>query len=133
MPATEAYEVLFRNWGGDSQDNCYVWEEDINRNKITVTTPDNPYYGMAFSCATFNGMSGDVTNGVLTQRTLDNNTTYWVIFGVVNNDLSASNYKGGYNTNTCFHVKGTSRWYKSPLAEIDEVTYEECQQIRDSK
>ena len=39
-----------------------------------------------------------------------------------------SSNKGGYNTNTCFHVFGDLG-----EATLDEAPYEECQQIRDSK
>ncbi|CAB4428298.1 unnamed protein product [Rhizophagus irregularis] len=137
MPATKAYEVLFRNWGGYSVVDCAVWEEDYNRHFITYIPPDAPHNGVSyhFNCATFNGMdsSADIRNGVLTQKTLDNSTTYWVIFAANDGFGHNSNYKGGYNTNTCFHVLGGGGGHWKPRADLYEAPYEECQQIRDSK
>ncbi|CAG8463962.1 9392_t:CDS:2 [Gigaspora margarita] len=42
MPATEAYEVLLRNWGGAEAVTCCVWEEDVHRNFITFIPPNLP-------------------------------------------------------------------------------------------
>ncbi|PKY58969.1 hypothetical protein RhiirA4_481330 [Rhizophagus irregularis] len=42
MPATEAYEILLRNWGGYSDVSCCVWEEDYQRNFLTYIPPASP-------------------------------------------------------------------------------------------
>ncbi|CAI2188322.1 15180_t:CDS:2 [Funneliformis geosporum] len=135
MPATEAYEVLLRNWGGYSGASCCVWQEDSQHNFITFIPPNvplknNAYY--CFSCATFDGMEkwgADLRNGILTYHTIDNTTTYWVDLGVTNPGDYTDTNEGGYNKDTCFHV------YGGPVneAELTEAPYEECQKIRDSK
>jgi hypothetical protein len=71
----------------------------------------------------------DLRNGVLTYKTLDDTTTYWVDLEVTvdfNQDQYSTN-TGGYNNHTCFHVGAYGR------ADLTEAPYEECQQIRDSK
>ncbi|CAI2182150.1 14143_t:CDS:2 [Funneliformis geosporum] len=106
MPATEA--------------NCCVWEENYQRNFITYIPPNNQGSYYCFSCATFNGMEqhgADVRNGILTQQTLD-----------CKRCKSRSDYKGGYNKNTCFRVYGDRNY-----ATLAESPYEECEKIRDSK
>ncbi|CAG8742262.1 16990_t:CDS:2 [Funneliformis caledonium] len=129
MPATEAYEVLLRNWGGDDKAYCCVWEEDAQHKFITFippNIPNKPSYYYCSGCATFNGMErfrADLRNGILTYQTLDNTTTYWVNFGT---DYAWS-VLGGYNKDTCFHVYGTEH-----KAELNEAPYEECEKIRDS-
>ncbi|CAB4408120.1 unnamed protein product [Rhizophagus irregularis] len=137
MPATEAYEILLRNWGGYSDVSCCVWEEDYQRNFLTYIPPASPRDANAsphngasycFVCSTFDGMEkrgGDLRNGILTQQTLDNTTTYWVN---VNTNYDTSKNKGGYNKDTCYHVYAD---YFS--LELDEAPYEECEKIRDSK
>ncbi|RIA85304.1 hypothetical protein C1645_830984 [Glomus cerebriforme] len=134
MPATEAYEILLRNWGGLSTMICCMWEEDSNRNFITYVPPDVPHNSAesyCTTCATFEFL-GDVRNGILTQKTLDNTTTYWVNLQVTDDLGRSSVFHGGYNSNTCFHVfGGEGGWI--PRADLDEAPYEECQKIRDSK
>ncbi|CAB4445674.1 unnamed protein product [Rhizophagus irregularis] len=132
MPATKAYEVLLRNWGGYSGAWCCVWQEDYQRNFITFIPPnvwDKDYY--CFSCATFDGMEehgADLRNGILTYHTIDNTTTYWVDLGVDQPSAYADTNEGGYNRDTCFHVYGNFK-----VAELNEAPYDECQKIRDPK
>ncbi|CAB4416288.1 unnamed protein product [Rhizophagus irregularis] len=133
MPATKAYEVLLRNWGGFNGAVCCVWQEDYQRNFITFIPPNirahNDYY--CFHCATFDGMGSngaDLRNGILTYHTIDNTTTYWVNLGVNFLKYAYTN-KGGYNRDTCFHVYGGDK----NDADLEEAPYDECQKIRDSK
>ncbi|GBC10573.1 hypothetical protein RclHR1_09730009 [Rhizophagus clarus] len=135
MPATEAYEVLLRNWGGEESRTCCVWQEDSQHNFITYIPPSVPhknedYY--CFDCATFDGMDlkgADLRNGILTYQTLDNTTAYWVDMGILDG-FAKSNQGGdsGYTKNTCFHVHG-----RKFDASLYEAPYDECEKIRDSK
>ncbi|GBC02105.1 hypothetical protein RclHR1_04450013 [Rhizophagus clarus] len=131
MPATKAYEVLLRNWGGQSIDTCCVWQEDYLHNFITYIPPNAEHNDLyyCFSCATFDGIGehgADLRNGILTYHTLDNTTTYWVDLDVRNRNQGSN--KGGYNKDTCFHVYGDAS-----DANLDEAPYDECEKIRDSK
>ncbi|GES93707.1 hypothetical protein GLOIN_2v1846791 [Rhizophagus clarus] len=112
MPATEAYEVLLRNWGGEESRTCCVWQEDSQHNFITYIPPSVPhknedYY--CFDCATFDA--------------------YWVDMGILDG-FAKSNQGGdsGYTKNTCFHVHG-----RKFDASLYEAPYDECEKIRDSK
>ncbi|CAB4383741.1 hypothetical protein RhiirA5_470039 [Rhizophagus irregularis] len=131
MPATKAYEVLLRNWGGQDTDTCCVWQEDYLHNFITYIPPNAEHNNLfyCFSCGTFDGIGehgADLRNGILTYHTLDNTTTYWVDMHVINDGPSSN--KGGYNKDTCFHVFGDLG-----EATLDEAPYDECEKIRDSK
>ncbi|PKB98562.1 hypothetical protein RhiirA5_403904 [Rhizophagus irregularis] len=139
MPATKAYEVLLRNWGGQSNAECCVWQEDAQHNFITYIPQSVPnekhHYYYCSNCATFDGMDkegADLRNGILTYRTLDDTTTYWadmvVSFKPGNNHIRTNRGgDSGYNNHTCFHVFGDHN-----EARLDEAPYEECQKIRDS-
>ncbi|RIB30008.1 hypothetical protein C2G38_2153950 [Gigaspora rosea] len=140
MPATKAYEVLLRNWGGYSGATCCFWQEDSQHNFITLIPLklEDPRNYYCCSCATFDGMDrwgADLRNGILTYHTIDNTTAYWVDLGVDYPDFVGHGYadtneggEGGYNRDTCFHVYGNT-----DQAELNEAPYEECQKIRDSK
>ncbi|RGB38014.1 hypothetical protein C1646_665696 [Rhizophagus diaphanus] len=131
IPATKAYEILFRNGGGDGGVTCCTWEEDNQHNFITFIPPNvprknNDYY--CFSCSSFDNVRYDgayVRNGILTQQTIDNTTTYWVHLGsnLLGNYYEA--YQGGYNKDACFMLTG---YFKG--AEIEELSYDDCKKLR---
>ncbi|RGB21318.1 hypothetical protein C1646_778374 [Rhizophagus diaphanus] len=132
IPATKAYEILFQNGDGGSEETCCIWEEDYQRNFITYIPPNVPrknddYY--CSPCSSFDYLQhdgADLRNGILTHQTIDNTTTYWV-------HLQSSSYgeahyeaiKGGYNKDACFMLSGSFL-----AAVIEELSYDDCKKIR---
>ncbi|RGB28154.1 hypothetical protein C1646_768164 [Rhizophagus diaphanus] len=125
MPATKAYEILFKSEGGDAESLCCVWQEDGSQNFITYIPPghDRDYY--CYHCPFFDDLKNygvDIRNGIATYHTLDYTTTYWVDFGVDpgdTGDYTATN-RGGYNSDACFSLKG---WPAG--ISIDELSLED--------